>query len=261
MTNLQGMFADDKAIVRIAGNGNQMSYTAALTNVATTTARGMLTIFNEDPDKWQARVLESQESHDVMDELIAEIADLSKDDASFLEGEDEETIDKMIKSQQSKRSRAKSREMTMDNYLTMLTGAIAENLLRIVANKPKSAGGVARRINVIPTEEEMAMLANDPEALGRMIRNVQSKKSIEKRRDGFSEESERWQDLLIAEDMLKGLRDGHNIEAEQAIETNKQVEELLGTIETKELKAAEAKDMLESIKQMLASKKESVDNE
>src|SRR5690606_2582700 len=104
------------------------------------------------------------------------------------------------------------------------------------------------------SEEELEALANDPEALKRAIRNVQSKKSIYKSKADFDPESERWQELLEAEEQLKAIRDGQTIEAEKAIEKTNQLEEMLATIDPKDLKAADAKDMLESIKQMLSSK-------
>ena len=174
---------------------------------------------------------------------------------NFLKTENEEILDRMIKSQQSKRSRAKSKEMTLDNYITMMTGAVAENLLRIAANKPKSAGGGgARRSSVRYSDEELEAFKHDPEALKRAIRNVQSKKSIYKSKADFDPESERWQELLEVEAQLKALRDGQTIEAEKAIEKTSQLEEMLATVDTRSLKAADAKDMLESIKQMLATK-------
>ena len=145
--------------------------------------------------------------------------------------------------------------MTLDNYITMLTGAVAENLLRIAANKPKSAGGGgARRRAVAYSEEELEAFKNNPEALSKAIRNVQSKKSIYKSKADFDPESERWQELLEVEAQLKALRDGQTVEVEKAVKTTSQLEEMLATVDPKDLKAADAKDMLEHIKQMLAAK-------
>ena len=251
---LKDLFANNTSQKTSRGGGSQLSGTANLTRISADIAREILKQAEADPEKFADKIVESQKSHNIMDALINEIYDLKQVDVEFLKTESEEVIDRMIKSQQSKRSRAKSKEMTLENYLTMLTGAVAENLLRIAANKPKSAGGGggARRGTVRYSEEELERFANDPEALKRAIRNVQSKKSIYKSKADFDETSERWQELLEVEAQLKALRDGQSAEAERAIETTSQLEEMLATVDLKDLKAADAKSMLESIKQMLA---------
>src|SRR5690606_16300481 len=204
MAMLKDLFANSNTNQKVSRGGNQLGSTANLTRISTDIAREILKRAEADAEKYQAKIVESQKSHDVMDQLINEIYDLKQVDIEFLKAESEEVLDRMIKSQQSKRSRAKSKEMTLDNYITMLTGAVAENLLRIAANKPKSAGGGgARRTSVRYTDEELEMLANDPEALKRAIRNVQSKKSIYKSKADFDPESERWQELLEVEAELK----------------------------------------------------------
>jgi hypothetical protein len=257
MTNLKELFATNNNNTNqgVTNRGNQLSSTANLTRISADIAREILKRAEADAEKYQQVILDSQKSHDVMDQLINEIYDLTTVDIGFLKAESEEVIDRMIKSQQSKRSRAKSREMTLENYMAMLTGAVAENLLRIAANKPKSAGGGgARRGTVTYSEEELEAFKNDPEALRRALRNVQSKKSIYKSKADFDLESERWQELLKAEEQLKAIRDGLNVEVEKAIEKTNQLEEMLATVDLKDLKAADAKNMLENIKQMLATK-------
>jgi acetolactate synthase regulatory subunit len=258
MTNLKGLFANNSNnnnSTEVINRGNQLSSTAELTKISTEIAREILKRAEADAEKYQQLILDSQKSHDVMDKLINEIYDLTTVDIEFLKAESEEVLDRMIKSQQSKRSRAKSKEMTLENYLAMLTGAVAENLLRIAANKPKSAGGGgARRGTVTYSEEELEAFKNDPEALRRALRNVQSKKSIYKSKADFDPKSERWQELLKAEEQLKAIRDGQTIEAEKAIEKTSQLEEMLATVDLNDLKAADAKNMLENIKQMLATK-------
>ena len=256
MTNLKELFANNNNTSKeVANRSNQLGSTAELTRISTDIAREILKRAEADAEKYQAKIIESQQSHDVMDQLINEIYDLTTVDIEFLKAESKEVLDRMIKSQQSKRSRAKSKEMTLDNYLAMLTGAVAENLLRIAANKPKSAGGGgARRGTVTYSEEELEAFKNDPEALRKALRNIQSKKSIYKSKADFDPESERWKELLKTEEQLKAIRDGQTAEAEKAIEKTSQLEEMLATVDPKDLKAADAKDMLESIKQMLATK-------
>ena len=256
MTNLKGLFADNSNTNQeVSNRGNQLGSTANLTRISADIAREILKTAEADAEKYQTKIVESQKSHDAMDQLINEICDLKQIDIEFLKAEGEEVLDRMIKSQQSKRSRAKSKEMTLENYLTMLTGAVAENLLRIAANKPKSAGGGgARRRTVTYSEEELEAFKHNPEALTRAIRNVQSKKSIYKSKADFDPKSERWQELLMVEEQLKAIRDGQSAEAEKAIEKTNQLEEMLATVDLNDLKAADAKNMLESIKQMLATK-------
>ncbi len=250
---LKDLFANTNQ--KVSNGSNQHDSTANLTRISTDIAKEILKRAEADAEKYQAKIIESQQSHDVMDQLINEIYDLTTVDIDFLKKESEEILDRMIKSQQSKRSRAKSKEMTFENYITMLTGAVAENLLRIAANKPKSAGGGgARRKTVAYSEEELEAFKNDPEALRKALRNVQSKKSIYKSKADFDETSERWQELLAVEAQLKAIRDGQSIEAEKAIEKTNQIEEMLATIDPKDLKASDAKDILASIKQMLANK-------
>lgn len=250
---LKDLFANNTNQKTLRGGGSQLNGTAELTRISADIAREILKQAEADPEKFADKIVESQKSHDTMDALINEIYDLKQVDIEFLKNESEEVIDRMIKSQQSKRSRAKSKEMTLENYITMLTGAVAENLLRIAANKPKSAGGGGvRRGTVRYTEEELEAFKHDPEALKRAIRNVQSKKSIYKSKADFDPESEKWQELLEVEAQLKAIRDGQSAEAERAIETTRSLEEMLVTVDLKDLKAADAKNMLESIKQMLA---------
>ena len=255
MGMLKDLFANSNTNQNVSNRGNQLGSTANLTRISTDIAREILKRAEADAEKYQAKIVESQKSHDVMDQLINEIYDLTTVDIEFLKAESEEVLDRMIKSQQSKRSRAKSREMTLDNYITMLTGAVAENLLRIAANKPKTAGGGGtRRKTVTYSEEELEAFKNDPEALRKALRNVQSKKSIYKSKADFDPESERWQELLKTEEQLKAIRDGQTIEAEKAIEKTNQLEEMLATVDLNNLKAADAKNMLENIKQMLSTK-------
>ena len=253
---LKDLFVDNNHTSReVTSKSNQHTKTADLTRIAEDVAKDILRKAEADAEKYQQLILDSQKSHNVMDRLINELYDLTTVDIEFLKTESEEVLDKMIKSQQSKRSRTKRKEMTLDNYLTMLTGAVAENLLRIAANKPKAAGGGgARRSSVRYSEEELEAFKNDPEALRKALRNVQSKKSIYKSKADFDPKSERWQELLEVEAQLKAIRDGQSAEAAKAIEKTQSLEEMLATVDTKDLKASDAKEMLEQIKQMLTTK-------
>lgn len=256
MTNLKELFANNNNnSTEVINRGNQHDKTASLTSISASIAKEILKRAEADAEKYQTKIVESQQSHDAMDNLIAEIYNLNEVNIDFLKDELTDVLDRMIKSQQSKRSRAKGKAMTLENYMTMLTGGVAENLLRIAANKPKSAGGGgARRTSVRYSEEELEMFKSNPEALKRALRNVQSKKSIAKSKADWDPESERWKELLETEAQLKAIRDGQSAEAAKAIEKTQSLEEMLATVDLRDLRAADAKNMLDSIKQMLSTK-------
>ena len=149
----------------------------------------------------------SQREHSAMDTLIEEMVDFDTVDYDFIYQLDDKTVDGMLKSQQSKRSRCKSKAMTMDNYKSMMTAAIAEKIIRLATGKTKNAVGVRRGTGTVTfSDEELEALRVDQEQLKKELRNVQSKKSIMKSKADFSEEDERWQALLVAEEQLKSIR-------------------------------------------------------
>ena len=253
MTNsIKGMFSHEEQKTT-NGGVNQLSATAKLVSQASEIANEILKRMEEDEEKYTPMVEESKESHNAMDNLIDEVYDLETVDIEWLKDESSETLGKMIRSQQSKRSRAKSKQMTYENYLSMLTGAIAENLLRTAADKPKSSGsGGFTGGSVEYTEEELQELSDDQEKLKKAIRNVQSKKSIMKSKADFDPESERWKQLLETEEKLKALRDGGNAaEVKEAMEFKQNTEEMLATVDVNSLKAPDAKKLLSDLQNML----------
>ena len=217
--------------------------TAQLNSVASGIVDAILRHIDEHADELSELVAESQKSHDAMDKLINECYELKTVNIDFLKELDEKILEGMLKSQQSKRSRAKSKAMTLDNYRNMMMGAVAENLIRIALGKEKTAGR-ARRVGVIEyTDEQLEELRNDQDKLRKEIRNIQSKKSIMKSKEGFSEDDEHWKKLLEAEEKLKALR----IPARGiAVDTTKhKLAEMLGGIDLNTLKVADAKKLLQ----------------
>lgn len=226
-----------------ANNARSLAGTAQLTSLAATIANDILKTANDNFEEYKELVAKSKSDHGAMDELIAKAFNLADVDVAFLKELDEATLDGMLKSQQSKRSRAKSKVMTMDNYRTMMIGAIAENLIRLVTGKKKIAGGNRRSAGKIEySAEELAALQNDQEKLRKEIRNVQSKKSIMKSKEGFSEEDERWKALLRAEEQLKSLR--NDTKTVVIDETKEKLTAMLDGVNINNLKAADAKDLL-----------------
>lgn len=238
--------------------------TAELTNIATAAARTIIKHMEEDIENYRPRIQQSALDAKELDAIINEFkpyADIDED--SVLRNLDDEVVEGMLKSQQSKRSRAKSKAMTLDNYMTLLTAAIAEDILRDLYNKPKSAGGFHRAAGVVDyTVEQLQALHDDQEALRREIRNVQSKKSIMKSKADFDESDERWQALLKAEQQLKDMRvGGGTTKVVEVDRTKEALSEMLNGIDVNHLKAAEAHALLERIAKMANGESEPTDDD
>lgn len=247
---LKDMFEQEEREVSVGGN-NRLSATASVTSQAEDIVDRLLDVV-EDQEAPDELIKQLTESHDNVDKFIADNVNLADEDIQYLKDEGDEVLDKMIRSQQSKRSRSKSKKMTFENFTTMLVGAVAENLLRLAADKPKQSGGRGQSGGMTKlSEEELATLANDPEQLKKAIRNVQSKKSIYKSKADFNPDSEKWQTLLETEEILKSLRpDSDNEHVKKAIEMTRYVQEMLATKDINGLKAADAKELLTQIKEL-----------
>lgn len=223
--------------------------TAELTRIASIAATNIIHKMEENIEAYRDRIAQSATDSKELDAIIDEFkpyADIEEDHP--LRNLSIETVESMLKSQQSKRSRAKSKTMTLDNYATLLTAAIAEDIIRDLYNKPKSAGNFGNRAGIVDyTPAQLEALAADQEALKREIRNVQSKKSIMKSKEDFDESSDRWQSLLRAEVMLKDLRTDANTKVVEVDHTKEKIAELLNGIDLEHLKAADAKDLLAAI--------------
>lgn len=240
--NLANLFKEANGR-EMTANSRGLEGTAQLNSVASGIVDAILRHIDEHADKLAELVAESQKDHDAMDKLINECYELKTVNIDFLKELDEKILEGMLKSQQSKRSRAKSKTMTLDNYRNMMMGAVAEGLIRRALGKEKIAGR-ARRVGVIEyTDEQLEELRLDQDRLRKEIRNIQSKKSIMKSKEGFSEDDERWKKLLEAEEKLKALR----IPARGvAVDTTKRkLAEMLDGVDINKLKAADAKQLLQ----------------
>ena len=233
-------------------NARTLSGTAALTQVASAGASHAIRRMEADIENYRDRIALSATDSAELDKLIDELKPLvdieSDDPLRFL---DEDTVESMLKSQQSKRSRAKGKAMTLDNYKTLMTAAIAEDILRELYNKPKQAGGAKRRGSVEFTTEQLDALSADQVQLRKEIRNIQSKKSIMKSKADFDESSEAWQQLLTVESMLKGLRVGGRGSTVVEVDTTKDaLADVLDGVDIEHLKAADAKELLARISEL-----------
>lgn len=235
-------------------NGRGLSGTAQLTNIASNLAAEIIRVMNDDIDTYVDDIKRSQSDNNAMDNLIEKVSPLANVDVGFLREIDEDTLEGMLKSQQSKRSRCKSKAMTMDNYKALMTGAIAENLIRIATGKEKHSGGPRRQAGTVEyTIEQLQMLEADQEKLRKEIRNVQSKKSIMKSKADFDENDERYQSLLRVEQQLKDMRIGTGHEVVEVDTTKNALTDLLGDIDVAHIGAKDSKALLEQIAKLVAA--------
>lgn len=233
-------------------NARTLSGTAELTRLSGNIATNVIRHMEENIDDYRERIAKSATDSNELDAIINELGGLSDVDVEFLKVIDEDTIEGMLKSQQSKRSRTKGKTMTLDNYRSLMTAAIAESLIRLACNKPKSAHGGFKRAGIVDfTPAQLEELAADQEALRREIRNIQSKKSIMKSKVDFDESDERWQALLRAETMLKDLRIGGRSNVIEVDTTKDALSELLTGIDTEHLKAGDSKELLAAIANLI----------
>lgn len=206
MTNLNGMFAEKATEINGAGaNARVLAGTAQLTTMSLKLVDGVLEVINKEAEKFSEAVVASMKDHNAMDNLLNQTCAYNQVDTAFLRDLDNNTLENMLKSQQSKRSRTKGKVMTKDNYRTLMSGAVAEHLLRSVMGKDKKLSGRAQS-SVSYSAKDLEIFANDQDKLRKVLRNVQSKKSIMKSKEGFSETNERWLELLAVEEQLKSLR-------------------------------------------------------
>ena len=245
-------------------NARSLAGTAELTNIATAAAHRIIKAMEADIETYRPRIQQSADDAKELDAIINEFKPLHEiDEEHMLRNLNDEVVEGMLKSQQSKRSRAKSKAMTLDNYTTLLTAAIAEDILREIYNKPKSVGGFHRATGTVDyTIEQLQALSEDQQALRKEIRNVQSKKSIMKSKADFDESDERWQSLLRAEQQLKDMRvGGATTQVVEVDKTKDALAEMLNGIDINHLKSADAHALLERIAQMTNGESESTDEE
>lgn len=236
-----------------ATNARNLSGTAQLTALSNELVAKCIAQLNDNLEVYSDEFTASKSDHGAMDKLIDLLIDLNEVDVEFIKQLDEQTTDGMLKSQQSKRSRAKSKTMTLDNYKSMMAGAIAENLIRLATGKTKSAVGARRMSGSVEfTAEELEALKNDQEQLKKEIRNVQSKKSIMKSKADFAEEDPRWQALLVAEEQLKAIRvTTSRTTVVKVDETKEKLAEVLSEVDVNSLKAGDSKSLLAKIQELI----------
>jgi len=249
MANINTLFATTTDEAKKASTRN-LTGTARLTQLASAYADEFIRVAGTDKIDDEA-LQAALKNNNELDALIREALtiDVSDEDTEFFLELGNNAGEKMLKSQQSKRSRCKGKAMTADNFRNLLTAAIAECILRDVFGLEKNAGvGAARRSSLDYTEEELDALAADQVALKKAIRNIQSKKSIMKSKAGFDPSSEQWQQLLEAETLLKSRREKTaRTRTVKVDETKAALATLLTDVDTSKLTKAQLSDLIASI--------------
>ena len=234
-----------------SANARQLNGTAELTRVSSSYASDMIQYMDANIEEYREKLQQSTKDMTLLDSLIEDIVQIDDAEVSFMLDIDEETVEGMLKSQQSKRSRTKSKVMTLENYKNLVTAAIAEHIIRVTCDKPKMHGGPRRAGKVDYTPAELEYFEANQDELKKEIRNIQSKKSIMKSKEGFDETDERWLALLKAEQMLKDLRVGGSTTVIEVDTTKNSLSELMSGVAIDELLADEAIDLLKKIEELL----------
>lgn len=179
-------------------------------------------------------------------------------DEDWMKAIDSNEAIKMLKSQQSKQSRSRTAVLTMGNYKKFITATIAVILLK--DNCSVGSQNSSHNSNAAPLEltaELKEKYLADQEALAKAIRNVQSRKSIMKSKADFSEESEKYTNLLAYEEELKALRSGsHTVDPAIAERAKKaeELEKMLSDADIDKMKAADTKKLLNEIKELMLTR-------
>ena len=242
----------------VTTNSRSLAGTAQLTSIASNLTAEVISKLNENIEEYMEQFNASKSDHGAMDALIELMVNFDEVDYEFIKELNETTVDGMLKSQQSKRSRAKGKAMTLDNYKSMMTAAIAEKIIRLATGKTKNAVGVRRGSGQVSfSDEELEALKDNQEQLKKELRNIQSKKSIMKSKANFSEEDERWQQLLVAEGQLKSIRVSTRgtTKIVEVDTTKEKLEEAFDGIDIEsieKMKAADSKALLAKLAELIS---------
>lgn len=203
MTNLNNLFTESTKETR---GKRALSGTAEMTANAEVVVNDVLEALSNSYDDHAELFEQSKVDANAMDMLISEFTNKFEDvDVSFLEKYDEDELKSMLKSQQSKRSRSKSKDMTMDNYKSMMNAAVCELMIRKHTGNAKTR--TAGRGSNMYTDEFLNSMAEDQHELRRELRNVQSKMCIfrKKHPEDFHDFDE-YKELERVEATLKEMR-------------------------------------------------------
>lgn len=236
-----------------------------LTHEAAALAHKMYEVITAEDSDYEAQIIASKTDNNALDALVNELVSISEVPVDLFIGLEKDQINNMLKSQQSKRSRCRAQAMTVENYKKMLTAAIAELIIRAELGTPKSASrtGVRRSTQEL-TEEYLTSLETDTEELKRALRNVQSKKSILKKKGAIDEGQEnydKWLALCADEEAIKARRGDAPTQVKiiTVDETKNRLVDILDGVDTNKLKLADSKELLRQIRVLVATDEEELE--
>ena len=247
MTNLNKLFT---AEAKEAKGKRALSGTAEMTANAEVVVNSVLEALSNSYEDHAELFEQSKVDANAMDMLISEFTNKFEDvDVSFLEKYDDDELKAMLKSQQSKRSRAKSKDMTMDNYTSMMNAAVCERMIRKHTGNAKTR--TAGRGSNMYTDEFLNSMAEDQHELRRELRNVQSKMCIfrKKHPEDFLDFDE-YKELERVEATLKEMRmpiEGHRVKMSDVTAAL--------DVDVKELDLDEAKQLIAELQKLTGGDK------
>ena len=247
MTNLNNLFTADAKETK---GKRALSGTAEMTANAEVVVNSVLEALSNSYDDHAELFEQSKVDANAMDMLISEFTNKFEDvDVNFLEKYDDDELKSMLKSQQSKRSRSKSKDMTMDNYKSMMNAAVCELMIRKHTGNVKTR--TAGRGSNMYTDEFLNSMAEDQHELRRELRNVQSKMCIfrKKHPEDFSEFDE-YKELERVEATLKEMRvpiEGHRVKMSDVTAAL--------DVDVKELDLDEAKQLIAELQKLTGGDK------
>lgn len=221
-------------------------FTAVLTRMSNEYALQVLDAIADNEDEYRELVEESRTNSNLLADIIEKSKVLEGESFDEYELDNEEAI-KIMKSQQSKRSRLKSKGTeTFEGYKTYLSAFIGETIIRTIADIKRASSGPRGRFSYEPyTEEELIEFKENQHRLASALRNLQSRKCILKKEDS-EEAAAKIEQLIIKEDQLKQHRDSSQLTSKSQFYT-KIVEHMEAIGDISELKVKEAREALQVI--------------
>ena len=226
-----------------------LSKTTIVTAHARTLAANFIeNIREQEHDKeLKEQVVKSMDDYTILESLIEPIINNAMVDD--IKGASDDEVKKMIRSQASSKSHIKKKlvdSKSASTYQSYVAAAIGEALIRKAYDIPKNFNGISgtTRTSILYTEDELEVLAQDQHEVRKAIRNVQSKKSIEKRKNG--EDTERYMEILQAEQQLFNIRTANFVVPNKT----KEISDMLNDVEDiNKLKKDDLLNLINEIKQ------------
>jgi|WetSurMetagenome_2_1015567.scaffolds.fasta_scaffold90091_1 hypothetical protein len=247
MTEAMNELFDEKETTTTTSK-RALAGTATLTDFGTKYASQIFTIVGSDLETYKESFIKSQTDNAELDKLIATtFATIDNIDVALqaqvdlLKTLNNATLNGMLKSQQSKRSRARHNTMTKENYQSLVAAAIAERLIRQALGKSTTSSSSRTgtgRATALFTDDELAALALDQMSLRAEIRNVQSKQSVAKKTDGY-EETDLWKLLVDIKAQLMDIRDPNFRPADHVSDVPVQIQTVTVEVDTTRIAIAD----------------------